>query len=434
MAESTGKLRDTRADLSSVGDLVVVDARLWDGTSGEAREGVFIEISGGVIRRVGPMAAYRGSPSSGRGTTLLDAEGRFVMPGLIDAHVHLIYSRFGHLAEIDSLPLEHHTLLAAKNARTLLSYGYTTVRDVGTRGAIGPAVRDAIRSGMIRGPRMLAAGPIICGTAGLADSTPPWMSNGASLGMPVNGEAEVRKAVRTQVKMGVDLIKVGLTGAEASPYSTTEQTSFSPEELRVLVEEATRFGKPVACHAQSFLSARMAVDAGVTTIEHGTRMDDETIGLLAASEKTYLVPTLCTLYSVLELGTNRKQVEEMRQNEAVWVDSFQRAHRAGVAIAAGSDLGNRYLQGEQAKELELMVKHGMSAEEALASATLTAAEALGVAEKVGSVEVGKLGDLLILDADPVSDITVLQRRANIHRVVQGGSMLVPGELAEEVHR
>ena len=257
--------------LETADDLDLVGCTLWDGAAPEPVPNSFVRIRGGVVESTGPMRDF---PNRDAAETL-DVEGRFVFPGLIDCHVHVIYRRFAHLGEIDALPLEMHTLVAAENAATLLSYGYTTVRDVGTRGAIGPAIRDGIRKGMIPGPRMVAAGPIICGTAGLADSTAPWMTNTASLGVPVNGEAEVRRAVRMQMKQGVDCVKVGLTGAEASVYSTTEQTSFSPEELRVLVDEAKRFGRTVACHAQSFLASRMAVDAGVTTIEHGTRMDDE---------------------------------------------------------------------------------------------------------------------------------------------------------------
>jgi imidazolonepropionase-like amidohydrolase len=365
---------------------------------------------------------------------VLDAEGRFVMPGLLDCHVHLIYCRFGSLAEIDQWPLEYHALRAAENAATLLSYGYTTVRDVGTRGAIASAVRDAIDQGLIRGPRVLASGPVITAEGGHADSTPDWMCNAVSLGVIVNGVDEVRRAVRLQAKQGVDNIKVGITGAEASPYCTTEQTAFSPEELNALVDEARRYGKTVACHAQSYVGARMAVDAGVTTIEHGTRMDDETIARLAAAEDTYLIPTMGTIYSVLELSKNPKQVEEMRVNEPIWLDSLKRARAAGVKIGVGSDLGNRYLQGEQAIELELLVRQGFTPEEVLVAATRTSAQAMHAADRVGTLEPGKYADLLVLNASPLADVSVLRKRATIHRVVKGGEVLVPADLAPEVVR
>jgi imidazolonepropionase-like amidohydrolase len=410
--------------------LVVVNALLWDGTGRDPKSGQVIEVRDGRITRVAPMGA--GRPP--RDLPVLDAEGRFVMPGLLDCHVHLIYCRFGSLFEIEQWPIEYHTLRAAENAATLLSYGYTTVRDVGTRGAIASAVRDAVNEGLIPGPRVVASGPIVCSEGGHADATPAWMRNELGLGVTVNGIDEVRRAVRTQVKQGVDNIKVGVTGAEASPYCTTEQTAFSPEELNALVDEARRFGKTVACHAQSYLGARMAVAAGVTTIEHGTRMDEETIARLARAEDTYLVPTLCTIYSFLELSKNEKAVAEMRTNEPIWLESLRQARAAGVKIAVGSDVGNRYVQGEQAIELELLVKQGFSEAEVLVAATRTAAQAMHVADRVGTIEPGKYGDLLVLNSTPLSNVGILRERSEIHRVVKGGQPLVPATVAPEVVR
>src|SRR3990170_220484 len=216
--------------------LAVINALLLDGTGRDPEARRLIEVREGRIARIGPL---EGSAPL-RDLPVLDADGRFVMPGLLGCPVHLIYCRFGSLSEIDQWQLEYHTLRAAENAATILSYGYTTVRDVGTRGAIASAVRDAIDHGLVTGPRVLASGPIICSEGGHADSTPPWMRNEVSLAVTVNGVDEVRKAVRTQAKQGVDNIKVGITGAEASPYVTTEQTAFSPEELNALVDEARR--------------------------------------------------------------------------------------------------------------------------------------------------------------------------------------------------
>lgn len=365
---------------------------------------------------------------------VLDVEGRFVMPGLIDCHVHLIYSRFQDLNAINQWPIEYHTLRAAENAAKLLSYGYITVRDVGTRGEIASSIRNAVREGFIQGPRILASGQCICSTCGLADFTPPWMTNSLGLGLMVNGVDEVRRAVRNQIKQGVDNIKVGMSGAEVSPYVTTEQTTFSPEELKALVDEAKRFGRTVACHAQSYLGARMAVEAGVTTIEHGTRMDDETIEKLAQAEDTFLVPTLCTIFSFLELSSNKAAVDEMKINEPLWIDSLQRAHRAGVKIAAGSDVGNRYLQGEQAIELELMVKYGFSEKEALIATTRTAAQALHMDDHVGTLEEGKYGDLIVLNSNPLADIGLLRKRSEFYRIVKGGVAMLPESIAPEVIR
>lgn len=410
--------------------LWVLNACVWDGTGRELTANRFIEIKGGKIVRIDGMDKWKPD----KNVSILDVDGRFVMPGLIDCHVHLVYCKFRSLMEVDLWPIEYHTLRAARNAATLLSYGYTTVRDVGTRGALGPGVRDAINQKLIPGPRIVACGPIICGTAGLADNMPVGGTMVNSIGMPVSGVDEVRRAVRTQIKMGVDCIKVGVTAAEASVYSTTEQTSLSPEELRTLVEEAKRFRKMVACHAQSYFGAKIAVESGVSTIEHGTRLDDETVMLLRKAKDIYLIPTLCTIYSVLELSSNPKQIEEMEINYPLWIDSLQMAHRAGIKIAAGSDNGNRYVHGEEAKELEFMVKHGFTAEEALLATTRVASQALHLEDKIGTLEEGKYADLLILNANPFSDITLLQRRGYIHRVIKGGEVYIPDDVAPEVVR
>jgi imidazolonepropionase-like amidohydrolase len=178
----------------------------------------------------------------------------------------------------------------------------------------------------------------------------------------------------------------------------------------------------VACHAQSYLGAEIAVQAGVDTIEHGTRLDDRTIEELVRAKKIFLVPTLCTISSVLELSSNEKQLEEMRANAPLWQDSFQRAHDAGVKIAAGGDVGNRYVHGQQAKELEFLVENGFTEMEALIASTKTASEALGLASLIGTVEQGQLGDLLITNSNPLRDIRVLQNREEIYGVVKEGQL------------
>ena len=152
------------------GDLAVVNAHLWDGTGREPAAGQAIEVRGGRITRVERLSAW----TPPRDLPRLDAEGRFVIPGLLDCHVHLIYARFNSLAEVDQWPIEYHALRAAENATTLLSYGYTTVRDVGTRGAIAASVREAVTHGLLTGPRIVASGPVLCTEGGHADSTPAW--------------------------------------------------------------------------------------------------------------------------------------------------------------------------------------------------------------------------------------------------------------------
>ncbi len=410
------------------GNLIIINALLWDGTGQEPKPDQFIEIREGLIVHVDGMDKI----SAPKDLPVLDAEGRFVMPGLIDCHVHLVYCCFENIMEVDAWPIEYHTLRAAQNAATLLSYGYTSVRDVGSRGAIGPSLRDAIHQRLIHGPRIVACGPMICSTAGYADSKLAKLNTVNNLHWPVSGVDEIISAVRTQIRLGVDCIKVFVSASEANAYANTVQTWLSPEEFNALMGETRRFNKMVACHAQSYLGARMAVEACVTTIEHGTRLDNVTIKMLAQADDTYLIPTLCTIYSVLERSRNKKQIDEMKVNQPLWIESLHKAHKAGVKIAAGSDNGNRYLHGEEAKELELMVRHGFTESEALIAATRTASQALHLADRIGTVEKGKFGDLILLNANPLSDIKLLQNRKQIFRVVKAGEVLDPRNLAAEV--
>jgi imidazolonepropionase-like amidohydrolase len=285
------------------------------------------------------------------------------------------------------------------------------------------AVRDAIAEGKVPGPTVVASGSIICSTGGLGDTLPPHWQASHGLGKLVDGPDAIRREVRRQIRAGVDNIKLAASGVEVGPYAWTWMTTFSEEEIRVAVEEAHRWGRTVAVHAQSYDAVRFALRAGVDTIEHGTRMDDETIALFKRSN-AILVPTLCTLFSVLELGSTLnllpKQREEMAVNEPLWLDSLRRAREAGVPIAAGGDIGNRYPQGSNAREIVHLVKAGLSPMEALCAATSVASRVLKRQQQIGTIEVGKAADLLLLDGDPLANIEILLEPARIALVVKDG--------------
>lgn len=223
---------------------------------------------------------------------------------------------------------------------------------------------------------------------------------------------------------------LGASGAEISPYAHTWMTTMNEEEIRAAVHEAHRWGRTVAVHCQSYDAVKFALRAGADTVEHGTRLDDEAIELFRASE-TFLVPTLCTLYSVLELGAwldlMPKQREEMEVNRPLWVESFQRAREAGVPIATGGDIGNRYPHGTNAREIELLVGEGMTPLDAIRAATSTAARAIRREDR-GSLEPGKLADLVVLDGDALADIRVLQDPERIRAVVKGGRIVAGASL------
>lgn len=394
---------------------------LIDGTGAPPRPNRGILIKDGVITRLG-----RDAP---RGTEVFDAEGCTVLPGLIDCHEHLIYSsalepetwHLPGLRHIDRDSPELTTIKAARNAERLLAAGYTTVRDVGSIGGIAVAVRDATTAGLVVGPRVLAAGPIICTTAGQLDIYPPWIQRvGPSQAMFADGPEAMVRAVRSQVKMRVDLIKAEASGLEINPFTHSWMTTASEAELSALVAEAHNHDLPVAIHAQSSDGIKNALRAGADTIEHGTYLDEEGVALFQKTGAV-LVPTLQTLFGTLErgseMGVSAGVLAEMQTNRGPWIASVKMAHAAGIPIAAGSDIGARYAQGENAVELEFLVRVGLTPLEAISAATGIAARALRRSD-IGAIAVGRIADVLILKADPMADVRAI--RTAPRTVVQGG--------------
>jgi imidazolonepropionase-like amidohydrolase len=407
--------RTTLDQMSEPGRTAVLrNARLIDGTGAPPRPASIAARDGLIVAVGGDM------PTA---DTTIDCAGLTLLPGLIDAHAHLVYAGFRSLEEIDRQSIETATINGVLNAAKVLRAGYTTIRDVGTIGNVAVAVRDAVAAGKVSGPHVIASGSIICPTAGLGDTTPPHWTRAHGLGVLVDGAEGIRAEVRRQIRAGVDNVKLAASGVEVGPYAWTWMTTFSEEEIRVAVEEAHRWGRTVAVHAQSYDSVKFALHAGADTIEHGTRMDDEAIALFARSG-TVLVPTLSTLFSVLELGASlnlpAKQREEMAVNEPLWLESFARARAAGIPIASGADLGNRYPHGSNAREIGLLVRCGMTPMEALRAATSVAAQALKRADRIGTVEAGKVADLLLFDGDPLVEIESLLDVARVALVVQSG--------------
>jgi len=407
----------------------LLHGRVIDGLGAPPIEDGYVELAGARIAALGPMSALKQEG----GVPQVDLGGRTLMPGLIDCHAHLVYSGFRSLEEVDRCTVETAAINAALNAGKVLAAGYTAVRDVGTIANVAVAVRDAVRQGKLPGPRIVASGQIISPTGGLGDTLPPqWERKWGGLGILVDGADAIRKVVRQQIRNGVDNIKLAASGVEVGPYAYTWMTTFSEEEVRAAIEEAHRWGRTVAIHAQSYDAVKFALRAGVDTIEHGTRMDEEAIELFKGSP-SILVPTLCTLFSVLELGAKLdllpKQREEMAVNEPLWLASVERAHAAGIPIAAGGDLGNRFPHGTNARELEYLVRAGLSPLEAIQAATGTAARALKLGKLTGALEAGRRADVLVLDGDPLADIRLLQEPERLALVLKDGRA-VAGRLYE----
>ena len=350
------------------------------------------------------------------GATLVDLRSRTVLPGLIDSHVHLTSDRGGEanlLAWVREEPAMH-ALEAQMNGMKTLRAGFTTVRNLGDEGGITLALREGIERGWVQGPRIIDAADSISTTGGHMDGRGALNDElVAHLPDPENlcdSVETCRKVVRRQIDRGADVIKFATTGGVNS--GTGLATRMFDDEARALVETAHAYGRKVAVHAHGADGIKLALRAGADSIEHGTVMDDEVIQLFRRTG-AYYVPTLSTVNGYLErlardpnayVGPVKEQIE---WRIGITGQSLQKAYPAGVKIAYGTDAGVSK-HGRNADEFELLVKYGMPPVEALKAATVNAADLLGLAGEIGTLEAGKSADIIAVDGDPLMDVTVLK--------------------------
>ena len=401
--------------------LVITGGPLVDGKSETMIDRGTVHAVDGRIIWVG---AANSAPASPAGARMIDTQGATIMPGLVDCHTHMFYARYASILEMDTKhSIERATINAALNVQAMLQAGFTTIRDVGCRGSIACSVRDAINDGSIDGPRVLAGGPIVTTTGGLGDFLPTWITNEHSLGLVADGPDEIRAAVRKLVKMGVDVVKVEATGHAVSRAGGMRTATMTEAEIAAAVDEAHKYGKRVAAHAQSRGGILNALRGGVDTLEHGADLDEECIALLREGSTTY-VPTISNLYSYTEqgrkIGVAESIIAEVAQAAPAWIRSVELAHDAGVAVAMGSDVGNRYPNGQNSVELEMLVRHGFTPLEAIHAATRVSARALALSDEIGTLEAGKAADVIAVAPNPLDDIRVLQDPSNVRLVVRGG--------------
>lgn len=389
------------------GDTYLKAARLFDGRS-VVSGGVTLHVRDGKIVQVGRQLAVP------QGALLIDLGNRTLLPGLIDAHTHVVL----HAGEYDRQILretpEFRTLWASVNARKTLEGGVTTVRDLGNEGAgfADIALRDAIAQGLVPGPRIIAAiRPVTStGAYGLTGYSPylelPPLSSSA------DGPNEIRKEVRKLLSAGADVIKVYMESFEKKEVRKDQLSgamNYSREELTAIVEEAHRGRVKVAAHTYSDEAARLAIYIGVDSIEHGLYLSDATFRLMAQRGIVY-VPTLL-VYELWRDGQVLAPVSAERHAQLTKTVhehtlTFQRALRTPVRIAFGSDTFE--LPGTNARELELMVRYGMTPLQALRAATATSAELLGVDSRTGTLEPGKAADIIAVDGNPLENIAALR--------------------------
>lgn len=347
--------------------------------------------------------------------TIFDIPGKTILPGLIDTHVHLCLDGTSDpVTSFSKEPISTITLKTARHARLTLEAGVTTVRDLGGKDYIDIAIRDAIESKLIQGPRVICSGKLICMTGG----------HGWEFGREANGTDGVREAVREQLKAGANLIKMMATGGIMTKGVAPGSTQFTLEELMAGVEEARKAGRRTASHAQGTEGIKNALLAGIDSVEHGFFLDDEAIELML-ERKAYFVPTLSATYHILRVGTKGGvpafAVEKVKLAMKSHVESVTKAYKARVPIALGTDAGTPLNHhGENLKELELLVEVGFTPMEAIVAGTKTASEVLGLEKEIGTLEKGKLADLIVVDGNPLEDIGLLQRKDKILVIMKDG--------------
>jgi imidazolonepropionase-like amidohydrolase len=390
--------------------------RLFDGMGSAAVQDAVVLIDDGQITAVGPAAQVALPP----GTAVMDAGDKTVLPGLIDAHVHILLTGSAYSGQEERAASEHQSLLVgARNAQLALQSGLTTVRDCGDRNYLSLVLRDFISNSGLPGPRLVCSGPVLTSTAGHL-----WWS-----GLECDTTEDLRRAVRTLVKHGVDCIKLMGTGGNATPGSNPEASQYDAMGFQAVADDAHRMGKKVAVHVHGVEATRMAVDAGIDTLEH---VPFRAHGTIAYDE--HLVEDIVCQGLIVSLAMPatwyRLRAEDMREARThpghLWerrYETIRNMHAAGAKLVVSSDSGSTGTRiDELALLMEFLVKGvQLPAVDVLRGVTGLAAEALGLADRLGSLAPGKAADVVIVDGDPWLDITAMQR---VHTVIKDGKTLV----------
>jgi imidazolonepropionase-like amidohydrolase len=397
--------------------MLLTGGLVFDGTGAPPAEAEVL-IEGGRIVEVGTGLD---------GDEAVDVGGRHLLPGLFDCHTHVTLTSVDLMGMLQA-PFSYRFFQTVQNLAATLRAGITTVRDAAGADA---GVKRAVADGLVPGPRLQISVTLLSQTGGHGDG---WFPSGQTLdfwpvypGMPdglVDGPEAMRRKVRELVRAGADVIKVATSGGVLSPTDDPRHAHFRDDELTALVTEAAAAGRWVMAHAQGADGIKAAVRAGVRSIEHGIYLDDEAIGLML-DRGTWLVPTLVAPRGVLAAAAAGVAIPEAAQRKAaevaeVHADSFRRAVAAGVKVATGTDSGIT-AHGRNLAELELMAKGGMGPAEVLAATTSGAAELLGVAGELGTLEAGKRADVVVVDGDPFELATLGDR---IAAVIQDGRLVV----------
>lgn len=392
--------------------------KLIDTETGKVISDQIIIIENDTIKQVGANVAI---PKDAK---IIDLSTYTILPGLIDCHTHITGQPTGdYYADIFRNTPVDDAITAHIYAKRTLEAGFTTCRDVGARGFVDVALRNAINRGDIPGPRLLVATLFIgsTGSHGDINGFSPYLNfqMPANMSGVANGVDELRKQVRFNIKYGADVIKFGASAGVLSEEESVGAPQFSQEEMNTIVDEAKLWGKKTCAHAHGNVAIKMAVKAGVASIEHGSFLDDEAIALMK-EHGTYLVADIYNDEYIMSeygrLGYPEKILNKERLVGKTQRESFKKAVDGGVKIAYGTDAGV-YPHGWNGKQFKWMVQFGLLPIKAIQSATINAADLLGIKDKLGSISVGKLADIIAVKTNPLDDIKALE---NVQFVMKAG--------------
>jgi imidazolonepropionase-like amidohydrolase len=413
-------------NIQSSNQMLLNNARLFAGTDEELIEDAAIWIDGRTVRYAGPASNLPAVPDD---VARIDLGGQFVMPGMTEGHAHLSYTNNGP-GELDKSPVEEVMMDSVDNARVMLGSGFTSAISFGSVHRVDVFLRDAINKGQVPGPRLLASGRDIGATSSNADLHPDYAKLQIDgLGMLADGPWAVRKAVRTIRKNNANVVKIFLDGEGPGGHAPPGELTYTDEEVAAAVDEAHTRGMRVACHSRSAAAVKQAVRHGVDFIGHANYLDDEAIDLLKQNrDRVFVGPAIAWELAFLRNGTmmgsppGSPRFKFYEREVEATVVTIKRLREAGVRVLIGGDYGLDITpHGTYAKDLQYFVElFGLSPAEALLCATRDGGAAVDPSGMLGTLEEGKLADLVIVDGDPLADITVLQDHDRITAVMKDG--------------
>jgi len=437
-------MADNNWNGSGSGGALFTNVRILDGTGEHPYTGEVL-IQGNRIKQITKGSSRFGTTSSSYGGTMvIDGMGATLMPGMIDAHLHLSWNNAPGIDPIQMMEPEEHMLVTMEMAKLVLDAGFTAGRGAAAaKPRLDVVAKRFINEGRFPGPRYLAAGPEITTVGGLGDAAPSHIPHpGLNLGLVVSGPEEIRRTVRTLIKYGVDSIKLNLSG-ESLTGMGAEETPMADEEVAMAAAEARRRNKVLSAHARSSGSVKQCVRHGIQNIYHASFADEEALDMLeAVKDKHFVAPGIAWLINTARYADqwgikpgSPVAIEYERELESC-IETMKKMHRRGLRICIGGDYGFAWTpQGTNAKDIQTFVEMlGFSPIEAILAATKYGGEIMGMAGELGMIKDGYLADLLLIDGDPIADVRILQDKSRILAIMKDGKFHKAPALKEQRRR